>query len=84
MQYHLVTLPADVPEDFTFGIGGRRQHRQGLCGVAGENHLVKMRLPGRQPQGDPRRVTFHLLHRRVEPQVEAIAKPGEQGADVLP
>ena len=84
VQHHLVALPADIPEDFAFGIGGRRQHRQGLRGVAGEDHLVKMRLPGRQPQGDPRRVTVHLLYRRVEPQIQTIAEPGEQGANVLP
>ncbi len=43
-----------------------------------------MRLPGRQPQDNSRRVALHLLHRRVEPQVQAIAEPGEQGADVFP
>jgi hypothetical protein len=29
-------------------------------------------------------VAVHLLHRRVEAQVQAIAEPGEQGADVFP
>jgi hypothetical protein len=29
-------------------------------------------------------VTVHLLYRRVEPQIQTIAEPGEQGANVLP
>lgn len=66
VQRHLVTLSADIPGNFAFSASRDRQYHQGLCGVASEDYLVEIHLPRRQLQGDPRRMTIHLLYRRAE------------------
>ncbi len=69
------------PQHLTLGVGGRRQHRQRLRGVAGEDHRSNA-PPGRQPQDNSRRwrstCCTGALSRRSGDR-----RAGEQGADVF-